>query len=102
MELLLLHPIDEKPCHLQARSSSMRVAEKKRSTSEKNFSLDVLRKYFSGSLRDAAMSLGGEPYCIVMKSQLNLNFCCDIHSTENNAITVAEFLRLVYYEMNYF
>ena len=39
----------------------MRVAEKKRSTSEKNFSLDVLRKYFSGSLRDAAMSLGGEP-----------------------------------------
>jgi len=42
----------------KARSSSMRVAEKKRSTSEKNFSLDVLRKYFSGSLRDAAMSLG--------------------------------------------
>jgi hypothetical protein len=69
---LLLHPIDEKPCYLQARSSSKRVAEKKRSTSEKNFSLDVLRKYFSGSLRDAAMSLGGEPYCTVMKSQLNL------------------------------
>ncbi|PWZ37599.1 Protein NLP2 [Zea mays] len=42
----------------KARSSSKRVAEKKRSTSEKNFSLDVLRKYFSGSLRDAAMSLG--------------------------------------------
>ncbi|RLM73126.1 hypothetical protein C2845_PM15G13000 [Panicum miliaceum] len=42
----------------QAHSSSIRVAEKKRSTSEKNFSLDVLRKYFSGSLRDAAMSLG--------------------------------------------
>ncbi|KAL5650058.1 hypothetical protein ACJX0J_040867, partial [Zea mays] len=38
--------------------SSMRVADKKRSASEKNFSLDVLRKYFSGSLRDAAMSLG--------------------------------------------
>ncbi|PWZ46075.1 Protein NLP2 [Zea mays] len=42
----------------KARRSSMRVAEKKRSASEKNFSLDVLRKYFSGSLRDAAMSLG--------------------------------------------
>ena len=80
----------------------MRVAEKKRSTSEKNFSLDVLRKYFSGSLRDAAMSLGGEPYCIVMKSQLNIIICCDIHSTEDNVITVAEFLRLGYYEMNYF
>ncbi|KAF8703577.1 hypothetical protein HU200_032392 [Digitaria exilis] len=42
----------------QTQTSSMRVAEKKRSTSEKNFTLDVLRKYFSGSLRDAAMSLG--------------------------------------------
>lgn len=42
----------------QAQASSMRVAEKKRSTSEKNFSLDVLRKYFSGSLREASMSLG--------------------------------------------
>ncbi|CAN6240511.1 unnamed protein product [Urochloa humidicola] len=42
----------------QAHTSSRRVAEKKRSTSEKNFSLDVLRKYFSGSLRDAAVSLG--------------------------------------------
>ncbi|WVZ86246.1 hypothetical protein U9M48_033059 [Paspalum notatum var. saurae] len=42
----------------QAHTSSMRAADKKRSTSEKNFSLDVLRKYFSGSLRDAARSLG--------------------------------------------
>ena len=61
-ELLLLYLVDEGLCSsLQAHSSSMRVAEKKRNTSEKNFSLDVLRKYFSGSLRDAAMSLGGEP-----------------------------------------
>ncbi|TVU15404.1 hypothetical protein EJB05_38923, partial [Eragrostis curvula] len=44
--------------HEQAQTSSSRVAEKKRNTSEKNFSLDVLRKYFSGSLRDAAVSLG--------------------------------------------
>jgi hypothetical protein len=73
MEPLLLHPFDEKPCYVQPQRSSMRVADKKRSASEKNFSLDVLRKYFSGSLRDAAMSLGGEPYCIVTKSLLNLD-----------------------------
>lgn len=42
----------------QVQSSSMRLAEKKRSTAEKNISLDVLRKYFSGSLKDAAKSLG--------------------------------------------
>nr|CAB3484989.1 unnamed protein product [Digitaria exilis] len=50
------------PDQAQTQTSSMRVAEKKRSTSEKNFSLDVLRKYFSGSLRDAAMSLGETSY----------------------------------------
>ncbi|KAF0891801.1 hypothetical protein E2562_010984 [Oryza meyeriana var. granulata] len=42
----------------QVQSSSTRHAEKKRSTAEKNISLDVLRKYFSGSLKDAAKSLG--------------------------------------------
>lgn len=61
-EILLFYPVDEELCSsLQAQASSMRVVEKKRSTSEKNFSLDVLRKYFSGSLREASMSLGGEP-----------------------------------------
>ena len=43
------------------QSSSVRLAEKKRSTAEKNIGMDVLRKYFSGSLKDAAKSLGGEP-----------------------------------------
>ncbi|VAH49136.1 unnamed protein product [Triticum turgidum subsp. durum] len=42
----------------QAQSSTMRLAEKKRSTAEKNIGMDVLRKYFSGSLKDAAKSLG--------------------------------------------
>ncbi|CAL9200863.1 unnamed protein product [Musa hybrid cultivar] len=44
--------------HDQLNSGSMKHVEKKHSAAEKNISLSLLQRYFSGSLKDAARSIG--------------------------------------------
>ncbi len=81
---------------LDAATQKQRL-DRRRGTSEKTIGLDIIQQHFTGSLKDAARSIGGEPLLLPELANLPLFISCEMDCLCKNGLNWTWVFSLVSY-----